>query len=50
MCARMIEFPKWSEAEMDKLQRSFEKMIQEAREFHEVVDSLPLTSPKPDTE
>ena len=32
---------------MDKLTESFNAMLKEAREFHDVMDSLPLKNKKP---
>lgn len=51
MCANPVNFTKqkWSPMDMEDLDRAFENMLKEAREFREVADSLPPTGQKPDT-
>ena len=48
MCGQLIMFPiKWSPMELEALRQSFERLLQEVREFREVADSLPPTRKKP---
>jgi hypothetical protein len=52
MCGQLLFFPerfksKKEYPEMDKLTESFNAMLKEAREFHDVMDSLPLKNKKP---